>query len=712
MKIVSKLNRPLLVFFIFTHMLFAQGKRVFTPLDSNFREVINIHQGKHLTRLTAEDLWNMKRLSSLTISPDGKFGCFVVTEYNIKDNKGNSDLWLIDLKTYQTKKLTTNLGSDGSPTWHPNSKSIAFISKREGDYSQLYTIPIDGGEASLLAEMPMGISSPKYFQDGKKIAFVSQILPEHENDFSQWDAFANAMKKAIKEKKENKMTAKVTENRFYRYWDGWLTDGYVSRIFVYDIEKKEKVDVTKGSTRIFNFDGGITYSISPDGKWISYSANNTQLPYDELNSDVFLIGLDGSSSEINITSKNPQEDGSPVFSNDSKFLFYGMQNDPDYSADNVKLVKYDITNRTEKVLTTNYDYSFGDFKESKDGSSMFMLSDVHARSAIFSLDLKSNKLDKLYNEGGIISLNHANEKLYFLKNNLASPTDIFEFDLKTKKLKQISDFNRTLLDQIEFGKYENLYFEGADNQEVQMFLLYPPNFDASKKYPLVHLIHGGPHGTFGDDFHPRWNAQLFASPGYVVAMVNFHGSTSFGNKFGKSIVGAHGDKPFTDIMKATDYLIKKYSFIDGSKLGAAGGSYGGYLVNWIAGHTDRFNALISHAGVYNLMGQFASDLTHERVKNYDGAPWEGKYENINRYSPAHFAHNFKTPMLVIHGEKDYRVVITQGLEIYGVLKGKGVDARLIYYPNENHWILTPQNSIYWYKEVHDWFARYLLEKEE
>jgi dipeptidyl aminopeptidase/acylaminoacyl peptidase len=667
-----------------------------------FLFLIQIYVYAHDKRaFTAEDLWNLKRLSGLTVSPDGRFGCFVVTEYNIKENKGNSDLWLIDLRTNQLKKLTTNLGSDGSPTWHPNSKSIAFISKREGEYSQLYTMPIDGGEASLLTEMPVGISSPKYFKDGKKIAFVSQILPEHENDF-------DAMTKAIKEKKESKMTAKVTENRFYRYWDGWLTDGYVSRLFVYDIEKKQRVDVTRGSKRIFNYDGGITYSISPDGKWISYAANNTEPPYDKLNTDIFLISTDGSTPEKNITSQNTEEDGSPIFSNDGKCLFYGMQDDPDYSADNVKLVRYEIANETQRILTKDFDYSFGDFKESKDGSTMLMLSDVHARSAIFSLDLKSNKLVKLYNEGGISSLNLVDNKLYFLKNNLASPADIFEFDLKSKKLKQITFFNKDLLDQIEFAKYENLYFQGADNKEVQMFLLYPPNFDSSKKYPLVHLIHGGPHMTFGDDFHPRWNAQLFAAPGYLIALVNFHGSTSFGNEFGKSIVGAHGDKPFTDIMKATDYLLAKYSFIDSSKLGAAGGSYGGYLVNWIAGHTDRFKTLISHAGVYNLMGQFASDLTHERVKNYDGAPWEGRYENINRYNPAYFAHNFNTPMLIIHGEKDYRVVITQGLEIYGVLKGKGVEARLVYYPNENHWILSPQNSIYWYKEVHDWLARYFI----
>ncbi len=694
--------------------MYAQEKRVFTPLDSNSREIINIQGGKHLTGFTAEDLWNMKRLSSLTISPDGKFGCFVVTEYNVKENKGNSDLWLIDLNTYKTKRLTTNLGSDNSPTWHPNSKTIAFISKREGDYAQLYQINIDGGEAELITEMPMGISGAKFFPDGKRIAFVSQILPEYENDLE-------GMKKAIKEKKENKMTAKVTENRFYRYWDNWLTDGYVSRLFVYDTESKERKDLIKGSTRIFSFDGGIPYVISPDGNWISFVANSTLPPYNELNADVYLIKSDGLSltdaiatggtEEKNITASNPQDDGSPYFSKDGKYLYYNKQSDPDYSADNPKLVRYDLKSNEHTVLSEKYDYSFSDFKQSDDGKYMYVLSDKNARSFLFKMNLSSLQIEELWNEGGINSLNVTRDKIYFLKSSLSSPPEIFEYNLKTKKLSQISFFNKELLDKIEFGKVENYYFKGADDEDVQLFLLYPPKFDQTKKYPLVHLIHGGPHGTFGDDFHYRWNAQLFAAPGYVVAMVNFHGSTSFGNVFGKSIVGAHGDKPFTDIMKATDFLIEKFSFIDKDRLGAAGGSYGGYLINWIAGHTNRFKALISHAGVYNLMGQFASDITHDRVKNYDGSPWEGRYESINRYSPAFFAHNFNTPMLIIHGEKDYRVVTAQGLEIYGVLKGKGVDARLVYYPNENHWILSAQNSIYWYKEVHDWFAKYLLKNK-
>lgn len=663
-----------------------------------FQNITLIGQNKRA--FTSEDLWQIKRVSGLTVSPDGNYGCFVATEFSIKENKGNSDLWLIDLKTYKTKRLTTNLNSDNSPVWHPNSRTIAFISKRESEYAQLYEINIDGGEARLLYEMPMGISNPQYSKDGKKIFFVSRILPEYENDF-------DGLKKELKNRKEKKVSAKVTEDRLYRYWDNWLTDGYTSRLYVYDLEKKELKDLLKGSKKIFNLDGGISYSISPDGNWVSLIANSTEPPYDSLNSDVYLLNVNNPEQIKNITIFNKQDDSNPYFSIDGKYLFFGSQFDPDYPADNVRLMMYDITKETIKNLTDNLDFSFYGFTQGKNAEKIYLLAEDRAKISLFEYDLTKSKIEKLFTGGSINSLNIHNQKAYFILSTISNPPEIYEFDLKTRIIKKISNFNDELLSQIQFGKVEEHYFIGADNNSVQLFLVYPPNFDANKKYPLVHLIHGGPHQTFGDDFHFRWNAQLFASPGYVVALVNFHGSTSFGKKFGKSIVGAHGDKPYTDIIKATDFLIQKFNFIDSSKMAAAGGSYGGYLVNWIAGNTNRFKALISHAGVYNLMGQFASDLTYERGKNYGGAPWEGKYENINRWNPAFFAHNFQTPMLIIHGEKDYRVVVTQGLEIYGVLKGKRVPARLVYYPDENHWISQPQNSIYWYKEVHDWLKRFL-----
>lgn len=649
--------------------------------------------------ITAEDLWNMKRVAGLTVSPDGQYGVFVVTEYSIKDNKGNSDLWLVDLRTNKLKRLTTNVGSDNSPVWHPNSRTVAFVSKREGDYAQLYQIDIDGGEASLLADMPLGISNPKYFADGKKIAFVSQVLPEFENDME-------GLKKAVKDKKDSKVTAKVTENRLFRYWDSWLTDGYTVRLYSYDLDTKTRVDLMPGNRRLVSVDGSADYDLSPDGQWVAMSMNSTAPPYFELNTDVFLWKIGEFEYSKNLTLPNIDEDYAPLFSEDGKTLYYGRTERKGYP-DRTRLMKYDLATGKIESLTDKIDLSFGDFQELPKKKEMVMSSEWHARSGVYSLNLQSLKLDTLWHGGSVGAFHVTGDRMVFVKNDLSAPSELFEMNLKTRKTSRISSFNKTLLDSIEMGRVESVYFTGAGGRTVQMFVGYPPGFDPSKKYPLLHLIHGGPHGTFGDEFHYRWNAQLFAAPGYVTAMVNFHGSTSFGNEFTQSIVGAHGDKPFTDIMNATDYLIRNYSFIDSTKMAAAGGSYGGYMVNWIAGHTDRFKALISHAGVYNLMGQFGSDVTYERSYNYDGAPWDGRYENINKYSPAYFAHQFKTPMLIIHGERDYRVPITQGLEIYSVLKGKQVDARLVYYPNENHWILSPQNSIYWYKEVHDWLKRYL-----
>jgi len=300
----------------------------------------------------------------------------------------------------------------------------------------------------------------------------------------------------------------------------------------------------------------------------------------------------------------------------------------------------------------------------------------------------------------------AGNKLYFIHQSFSKPPYLAAFDINTKKLEKLSAFNDTLLDSIEFGKTEEIYYQGANNDTVQMFVIFPPNFDKSKKYGLVHLFHGGPLGAFMDDFHFRWNGQMFAAMGYVVATVNFHGSSGFGEKFAQSLKGAQAEYPFEDVMKATDLLLDKYNFLDSKKIAAGGGSYGGYLTNWIAGNTNRFAALISHAGVYNLMGQFASDLTHFREISYGGSPWNNT-EKLMSQSPAQYAKNFNTPMLIIHGEKDYRVVITQGLEIYGVLQGKGIPSRLVYYPDENHWILSPQNSIFWFNEYKAWLDRWL-----
>jgi dipeptidyl aminopeptidase/acylaminoacyl peptidase len=296
-------------------------------------------------------------------------------------------------------------------------------------------------------------------------------------------------------------------------------------------------------------------------------------------------------------------------------------------------------------------------------------------------------------------------RLYFAHQTLQAPAEIASCAADGSGFRCLSRFNEALAAEIAWGEVRDVEFAGADGDRVQMFLVLPPGFDPARKWPLVHVIHGGPHGTTADSFHFRWNAQLFAASGRIVACVNFHGSTSFGQEFAACIQGGHGDKPFTDIMRATDALLET-GFVDGDRMAAAGGSYGGYLVCWIAGRTDRFRCLVNHAGVFDLLAEYASDVTEGRHQAYGGEPWDG-LEAIDRWNPARFTRGYSTPMLVIHGERDYRVPHTQALAVYNVLKAKGVEARLVFFPDENHWVLKPRNAIYWNREVETWLARHL-----
>ena len=652
--------------------------------------------------LTAEDIWKMKRIGSFVVNPAKTEAVFSVTTYDASKNESESDLFLLDLKTSEYRKFTSSKGGESSPVWSPDGKKIAFVAKREGDErGQIYIISREGGEAVRLTEMPLGATSIKWFPDGKKIAFAANTYPEAQGNL-------DTLKKLIKAKKENKVTAKVTEDRYYRYWDSWLTDGFVTHLYAVDVATGKVTDLTPANEAILSAGGsGADFDISPDGEQIVLSANVTPKPYfKELNFDLFLLKTDGSGKMENITISNLAGDGSARYSPCGKFIYYLKTLDVNKLAENNKLARFELSSKKDTILTPKIDLSIGEYEFDTKTGTIHFACDFKGRTGIFKINPDGGDLQNVFAEGTNSSVDPDSNMIWFLNQNNTTPQRIVSYDQSSKKLTKIVDLNEELTSKIQFGKFEEHYFIGADKDSVQVFLLYPPNFDKTKKYPLIHLIHGGPHGAFSDDFHYRWNSQVFAAMGYVVAMVNFHGSTGFGEKFAESIVGAHGDKPYTDIMNANEFLFDKFDFIDENKVGAAGGSYGGYLVNYIAGQTNKFSALVSHAGVYNYYGQFASDMTHFRELAYGGAPWYNQ-EQVLKYSPSSFASKMITPMLVIHGEKDYRVVVTQGLELYGVLKGKGVPARLVYFPDENHWVMQAQNSIFWYKEVKDWFDRFL-----
>jgi dipeptidyl aminopeptidase/acylaminoacyl peptidase len=647
--------------------------------------------------MTAEDLWSIQRVGTPVVSPDGTRAAFTVTAYDIEQNSSSTSIHLAKIDG-TTRRFTTG-GTDSSPAWSADGRRVAFVSRRDGQTAQLYVIPADGGEARKVTDLPVPVSAPKWFPDGERIAVVATLPPEYDGDFEE-------LRKILDRRENSRVSARVTENRIYRHWDRWLTDGDYPHIFSVEVATGALTDLTPGWRRHFAMTGAPEYDISPDGRWIAVSANSNPEPYDYLNYDIFLLNADGSGNSENLTSHNPANDLSPVFSPSGAFLVYGKQTRTDFYADRVRLVRFDLETRRRSVLTEDVDLSFQQWRFSRDGERLLAHAEDRGAKSIFALPVSGGPVSEIFRGGtndGVAEA--AGDRLIFLTQGLARPPELAVTGRDGSGFDRLTRINDGLLDEIVFAEVEDLTYPGANGVEVQMYVVKPPGFDPAGKWPLLMLIHGGPHGIFGDGFHFRWNAQLFAAPGYVVALPNFHGSTSFGQAFAESIHGAHSDLPFRDVMKATDFLLQR-DYLDPERTAAAGGSYGGYLVSWIAGQTDRYAALINHAGVYNIMGQFASDVTHHREAAYGGAPWKG-LDSMQRWNPAVHAEMFRTPMLVIHGERDYRVPVTQGLEIYGVYKGKDLEARLVYFPDENHWILKPRNSIFWFGEFHGWLERYL-----
>jgi dipeptidyl aminopeptidase/acylaminoacyl peptidase len=649
--------------------------------------------------ITATDLWNLKRVGSLSLSPTGKLAAVVVTEYDIEKNKGQGDIWLIATDGSSVKRFTSGETTESAPAWSPNGGRIAFTAARDGEKAQLHVIPVDGGEAVRITDMPLGVSSPKWMPDGRRIVFVSKVIPGLEGDL-------DSMRTELEKRKNDKVTAKVTEDRVYRYWDHWLTDGTVEHLFVIDMETKGLVDLTEGLARRMRPWGGADYDVSPDGAEIAFSALRHGAPYDSLTTDIFVLSVDQPGVFRPLTRENPANDLSPRYTPDGRYLLYGRQRIIGFYGDQVELVRCDLRTGAKTVLTGAFDRSPSDWVADPAGKTIYFTAEDRAMNSLFAMGIGGGEVREIYRGGTNTALDVTPEGLLvFLHESLSEPTEVYAIRPNGKKLTRLSRFNEELLENIEFAEVEDVTFTGYGGADVQMFVLYPPGFDDSRTWPLLVLVHGGPHGTFGDYFHYRWNAQAFAAPGYVTAMVNFHGSSSFGQDFTDAITGEHGNKPYVDVMKAVDHLVG-LGFIDERRMGAAGGSYGGYLVSWIGTQTDRFACIINHAGVFDLFVQFGSDITFGRSRAYGGHPWSD-LESVMRWSPAHHMANYTTPTLIIHGELDYRVPVGNGLEAYGMLKAKGIEAKLIYFPDENHWVLTPRNSIFWYKEFHAWLERHI-----
>ncbi len=648
-----------------------------------------------------DDFIKIKRMTDLQLSPDGRWAAFVVTVMDKAANRGASDIWIVSAQGGEPRRLTSSPASDSQPRWSPDGRKIAFISSRSGA-PQIWTIDVDGGEAVQLTRISTGAAGPVWSPRGTHLAFASSVFPDCPDDESN--------RKRMEALEAGKVKARIYDRLLFRHWNSWW-DGTRSHVFVVPAAGGTPVDVTPGDydTPPISLGGSQDYVFSPDGTEIAFVRNDD--PELRLglgtNNDILTVGLGG--GEARKLTANKANDHSPRYSPDGRWLAYLAMARPGFEADKLSVMLHDRKTGAVADLTAGLDYSAGELLWSKDGSALFFTAEEKGRTAVFRLAAATKKIDKVLEGHTVSSLALApdGQKLYFLRQAIDRPNDVWSYDLKTKKASPLTDINRELLAGLSMNPAEEFWFEGAEGAKVHGFLLKPPAFDAEQKYPLLMLIHGGPQGSFGDSFHYRWNAQMFAAGGYVTAMVNFHGSTGYGQAFTDSISGDWGGKPYQDIVKAVGYLHGRYPFIDMYRLGAAGASYGGYMIDWIAGQTEMFDCLVSHSGVFDLRSMYGSteELWFPEWE-FRGTPWTSP-EQYAKWSPSMYVKNFKTPTLVIHSANDFRVPLEQGLQFFTSLQRMGVPSKLLYFPDEDHFISKPHNAELWWKTIHDWLARYL-----
>ena len=657
--------------------------------------------------LAPQDLWALKRLSAPALSPDGRTVVFTVQEWSIEKNKSTSSLWLVDMAGGAPRRLTTAQVSDSGPAWSPDGTRLAFTSKRgEDENASLYIINLAGGEPEKILELPYGVAQPKWMPDGTGVIVATSVIPELAGSLAKADLAA--MKKEIKRRKDSMMTAKVTEDRQYRYFDHWLTDNLASRLVLVNVTTKEFKDLTPKWKVLFQTSGDVNYDISSDGKLVALAVNVTPPPYSGfLNVDIHLVPTDGSGQMKNVSVENKGDDDIPAFAPDGKSLLFARTEVPYGNGESAKLWRHDLATGKNSPVTDALDYSITGAEFSADGRTLWTTAEDKGVVPVFKLNADGSGLTAVYKEGTSSSLTTSNGSIVFLNDTTSRPNELFALDAATGAVRQLTHFNDELMAKLDLGKVEGYWFTGAAGDQVHGWLVLPPGYDPKKTYPLVQLMHGGPNTMNRDSWSYRWNTHVFAAPGYIVTGVNRHGSTGFGEKFAQSIINQWGDMPLEDILKSTDYLLQRFPNIDPKRMAAAGGSYGGYMAAWVAGHTDRFAALINHAGVNDFITQYGADVTpYGFTQVLGGTPWKNP-EGMQRNNPTTYAKNFKTPMLIIHGELDYRVPYVNGTALYAIYQSMGVPSRLVIFPNENHWVLTPQNAIYWHWEMQSWLSRYI-----
>jgi dipeptidyl aminopeptidase/acylaminoacyl peptidase len=657
---------------------------------------------------TVEDLVTMERIGTPVVSPDGTRVVYTVRNTDMAKNKGHTDLYLIDLRSAgaRPQRLTSDAASSTDPEWSANGDAIYFLSARSGS-SQVWRISPDGGEAVQVTNLPVDVDAYRVSPTGERIAISMSV-------FRDCPDLACTTKRA-EAKEKDKATGMVYDRLFVRHWDTW-NDGRNAVLYSAPLDADGRVSAAPVSLS-GSLDGDVPskpfgdreeFRFSPDGKTIVFSARIAgKTEAWSTNFDLYSVPAAGGTPR-NLTASNPAWDTKGVFSPDGRTLAYLSMTRPGFEADRYHVVLLDLATGKKRNIAENWDRSPGSLQWTRDGKALIADAEDIGQHKLFSIDVASGKVAALTNKGSIGGFDVRGDTVAFTQASLAAGAQLYAMKLGTSNPVKLTDVNTDKLAGVRFGEYEQFSFKGANGDTVYGHVMKPWNYEPGKKYPIAFLVHGGPQGSFGNGWSYRWNPQVYAGAGYATVFIDFHGSTGYGQKFTDAISGDWGGKPLEDLKKGLAAAVSKYAWLDRSKSCALGASYGGYMMNWIEGNwPDGFKCIVNHDGVFDTRGMAYSTEEQWFTDWENGGPYFAVPDKHERFNPVLHVNKWKTPMLVVQGDKDFRIPTAQGLSTFTALQRRGIDSKLLVFPDENHWVLKPANSVLWHHTVIGWLDQYI-----
>ena len=660
-----------------------------------------------LKPFTVEDLVRLKRLTDPQLSPDGHYIAFVLRETDIEANRGRTGIWLLDLtqKGATPRRLTQSEANDSSPRWAPDSRTIYFLSARSGS-SQVWRLTLSGGDAERVTDYPLDVDTLKVSPTGTRIAIAMGVLPDCED--------LRCTKDKLAARGKNKATGQIYNRLFVRHWDTW-DNGTRSHLFSARINADGKADTPVDLSRSLDadvpskpFGGDEDFAFSPDGNRLVFSARiaaRTE-PW-STNFDLFEVPVDRSTQPRNLTENNPAWDAQPVFLRNGD-LAWLAQDHPGQESDRFHIMLKEARTGEVKPLTQAWDRSVIRLGVTPDGRRLLATTEDLGQTSLFSIDVARGTPHRIVGTGEVSDYAASNSSVVFGWANLGAPADLYQVEIGGGTPQRLTQVNAELMQRRRLSEFEQYSFKGWNDETVYGYVMKPYGFTSGQRYPIAFLVHGGPQGSMQNIWHYRWNAQAFAGAGYAVVMIDFHGSNGYGQAFTDSISRDWGGNPLEDLQKGLAAAIGRYPWLDGERACALGGSYGGFMMNWIEGNwSDRFRCIVNHDGVFDQRMMYYSTDELWFMEWENGGPQYENPQGYERFNPVNSVARWHTPMLVVHGEQDFRIPYTQGIAAFTALQRRGIESRLLLFPDENHWVLKPANSVMWYHQVLGWLDEHL-----